>query len=273
MPDPARPTVRAREAWNLAAAGLDHPIVEFWSHFGAGLVERAGLRPGMRILDACAGAGASSIPACRAVAPGGTVLAVDVSERSLALARARADAAGLDNLEIRAADMSTPDLPESSFDGALCGFAIFFLPDMESSLARLWRLVAPGGALAMTTWRDGFWRPLRTILHEELERLRPDLASPSSPWERVKDETGARALFERVGIPGVEIETEERRQRVPTPADAWGLALGTGYRWNLEQMTPEEVEILRARVVERVRAEGVTGFDTTAIYAVARKPR
>ena len=272
MPDPARQIARAREAWNLAAPALDHPVVDFWRHFGAGLVDRAGLRPGMCVLDACAGAGASSVPACRAVAPGGIVLAVDVSDASLALARARADAAGLDNLETRAADMSSLDLPEASFDGVLCGFAVFFLPDMDASLARLWRLVAPGGVIALTTWRKDFWRPLRTILHEELKRLRPDLLTGSSPWERVRDEAGVRALFERVGIPGVEVETEPRRQPVPTPEDAWALALGTGYRWNLEQMTPEEVETLRSRVVERARAERVADFDTTAIYAVARRP-
>jgi SAM-dependent methyltransferase len=273
VPDPASQPARARDAWNLAAPGLDHPIVDFWIHFGAGLVERAGLRPGMRVLDACAGAGASSIPACRAVGPGGAVLAVDVSDRSLALARARAESAGLDNLETRAADMSDLDLPDNAFDAVLCGFAIFFLPDMDASLARLWRLVAPDGVLALTTWRKDFWRPLRTILHEELKALRPDLLTGASPWERVRDEAGVRALFDRVGVPGVEVEIEQRRQRVPTPEDAWALALGTGYRWNLEQMAPGEIETLRSRVVERVRDEGVADFDTTAIYAVVRKPR
>ncbi|MFG0275749.1 MAG: ubiquinone biosynthesis protein UbiE, partial [Phycisphaerales bacterium] len=72
MAESSPQAARARDAWNLAGAGFDHPVVEFWSHFGAGLVSRAALRPGMRVLDACAGGGAASVPACRAVGPGGT---------------------------------------------------------------------------------------------------------------------------------------------------------------------------------------------------------
>ncbi|MFG0275007.1 MAG: class I SAM-dependent methyltransferase, partial [Phycisphaerales bacterium] len=203
--------------------------------------------------------------------PGGTVLAVDVADGLLERARAHAAAEGLHNLETRAADITAIDLPEAPFDAVLCGFAIFFLPDMDASLARLWSLVAPGGVLALTTWREGFWRPVRTILHEELQRIRPDLVSPSRPWERVRDESGVRALVARVGLPAPTVETEPRRQAIDSPEDAWALALGTGYRWNLEQLAPGEVETLRSRVVERARSERVRGFDTTAIYAVVRR--
>jgi 2-polyprenyl-3-methyl-5-hydroxy-6-metoxy-1,4-benzoquinol methylase len=271
MPDPTPQAARARDAWNLAAGGFDSPVVAFWDHCGAGLVARAGLRSGMRVLDACAGGGAASLPACRAVAPGGSVLAVDVAGHFLARARSRAAAAGITTLETRVADITTTDLPAGAFDGVLCAFAIFFLPDMDASLARLWRLVAPGGVVALSTWREGFWRPVRTILHEELERIRPDLVSPSRPWERVRDEAGVRDLFRRAGLPEPAVETEERRQPIDSPDDAWALALGTGYRWNLAQMAAGEVAALRERVIARARADDVRGFDATAIYAVARR--
>ena len=56
------------------------------------------LQPGQRVLDLGCGAGMDSILAARRVAPGGTVIGVDMVEEMLAKARCNTEALGLYNL-------------------------------------------------------------------------------------------------------------------------------------------------------------------------------
>ncbi len=91
-----------REAARAYGAAADHyrqPALSFWDRFGAATVTRLRLAPGGMVLDLCCGAGASAIPAARAVGPAGRVLGIDVAAPLLELARARAADEGLANIE------------------------------------------------------------------------------------------------------------------------------------------------------------------------------
>src|SRR5213594_958623 len=52
---------------------------------------------------------------------------------------------------------ATPGFPDRHFDAVVCVVGIFFVPDMETQVAELWRMVRPGGELAMTTWGPGLF--------------------------------------------------------------------------------------------------------------------
>src|SRR3954452_19214816 len=88
-----------------AADHFDDPALSFWDRFGRQTVARIGLHPGDRVLDACCGTGASALPAAHLVGAGGQVLGVDLAEPALVLARAKARAQGLTNVEFRAVDI------------------------------------------------------------------------------------------------------------------------------------------------------------------------
>src|SRR5262249_6393869 len=96
---------RAATTYNAAADRYDDPANTFWERFGRRTIERLQLRPGQRVLDVCGGAGAPAIPAAEAVGTDGRVLGVDLAENLLALARQKATARGLANVEFRAGDM------------------------------------------------------------------------------------------------------------------------------------------------------------------------
>jgi ubiquinone/menaquinone biosynthesis C-methylase UbiE len=94
------------------------------------------------------------------------VLGVDLAEQALTPARAKAQAQGLTNVEFRAADVERTGLPPESFDVVVCVFGIFFLPDMAAAVAELWRLVRPGGTLAVTVWGPRFLEPATAAFWE-----------------------------------------------------------------------------------------------------------
>jgi ubiquinone/menaquinone biosynthesis C-methylase UbiE len=164
-----------------AADHFDGPALSFWDRFGRQTVARIGLRPGDRVFDACCGTGASALPAADVVGPGGQVLGFDLAEPALRLARAKARAQGLTNVEFRAVDVDHTGLASGSFDAVVCVFGIFFLPDMAAAVAELWRLVRPGGVLAITVWGPGFLEPATTAFWAAVGVERPDLVGGFHP--------------------------------------------------------------------------------------------
>src|SRR5690349_16584405 len=150
---------RAATTYNAASDTYDSPANTFWAKFGRRTVERLNLKPGERVLDVCSGSGASAIPAAEAVGPKGSVTGVDLSEKLMELARGKAKAEGLRNIEFKSGDMLELPFADAQFDAVVCVFGVFFVPDMPVAVRSLWRVVRPGGRLAITTWGPRFFEP------------------------------------------------------------------------------------------------------------------
>ena len=125
MPNPEETTQRLVSAFNAAADNFDDSALHFWDYFGRKTVDKLSLRTGARVLDVCCGSGASAIPAAEAVGPSGLVVGVDLAEKLLELARAKAEERLLKNISFRRADMVALNYPAGSFDAVSCVFGIF----------------------------------------------------------------------------------------------------------------------------------------------------
>jgi precorrin-6B methylase 2 len=75
----------------------------------ASLLRRAGVRAGNRCLDVGCGGGHVSRELARIVGPAGRVVGIDLDAEAIALARADAEADGLQNLVFRVGDAARPD--------------------------------------------------------------------------------------------------------------------------------------------------------------------
>ena len=176
MSDPlAAAKVKAEKAYNAAAESFDAEPLAFWVRYGRRTVERLSLHRGAHVLDVCCGTGASALPAAQAVGPEGKVIAVDLADELLKLGQAKAQTAGLQCVEFRRGDMTGLGFPDHHFNAVVCVFGIFFVPDMETQVAELWRMVRPSGRLAITTWGSRFWGPAYELWLEAVRRVRPDL--------------------------------------------------------------------------------------------------
>ncbi|GIJ44018.1 methyltransferase [Virgisporangium aliadipatigenens] len=266
--------IRALSAatYTAAADHFDDPVLSFWDRFGRGTVDRIGLRPGDRVLDACCGTGASALPAARLVGPTGRVLGVDLAEPALARARAKAHRQGLTNVEFRAADAGRTGLPSESFDAVVCVFGIFFLPDMAAAVAELWRLVRPSGTLAVTVWGPRFLEPATSAFWAAVGVERADLVGGFHPWTRVTDATALTELLRRGGAAVPEVAEEPGTHPLATPEDWWTIVLGTGYRATVARLEPAAAQRVRDATVRRLRADGVRELRTNVVYARSRKP-
>jgi SAM-dependent methyltransferase len=110
--------------------------------------ERAGVGPGMRVLDIGCGAGDVSLLAARMVGPSGAVLGVDRAAEAVAAARARAVALGLRHVEFQCADLDALRVAEP-VDALVGRFVLMHQRDPAAALARAARHVRRGGVVAI----------------------------------------------------------------------------------------------------------------------------
>jgi SAM-dependent methyltransferase len=114
------------------------------------LLLRAGLAPGMRVLDYGTGTGDVAMLAAEIVGPSGEVAAIERSAEAIEKARARAEARGLGHVRFFQADetMLGPITGERPFDAVVGRLVLFHQRDVLGALSSLIRHVRPGGVVA-----------------------------------------------------------------------------------------------------------------------------
>jgi ubiquinone/menaquinone biosynthesis C-methylase UbiE len=263
---------RAQETYNAAADNFDARPLSFWQRYGERTVERLSLVPGATVLDVACGTGASAIPAAERVGPGGHVFAVDLAENMLAIGRSKAAIHNLQNIEFKLGDMMNLGMPDDSFDAVICVFGIFFVSDMAAAVRELWRMVRPGGKLAITTWGERCFEPLESVWNEAVRAERPDLYTVNVPWDRITKPESVGELLKDGGVLESDITPESGNQPLGSPEDWWTIVLGSGLRWTVDQLTPEQSGRIREVTIGWARRNDVSSIETNVIYAVATKP-
>ncbi len=262
---------KAAATYNSAADHFDAAPLAFWGSIGRHTIEQMDLHPGDRVLDIGCGTGASALPAAERVGPNGTVLGVDLAEKLLAQARAKAQQRSLHNVEFRLGDMTALGLPEGHFDAVVSVFSVFFVPDMHALVRELWRMVKPGGKLAITTWGSAFFAPVYAVWREAVRRERPDLYTAFNPWDRISTSAQLQQLLADCGVSDASIIAENGQQVLTSPQDWWTIVLGSGLRGTVDAMDAATAARIQQETLDWVSAHQVSAIQTNVLYAIATK--
>jgi ubiquinone/menaquinone biosynthesis C-methylase UbiE len=257
--------------FNAAADYFDAPALSFWNRFGRNTVDRLQLQVGAKVLDVCCGSGASAIPAAVKVGNTGSVLGADLANSLLDLARQKSQQQGLTNIEFRCGDFTNLGLPSASFDAIICVFGIFFVPDMEAAVAELWRMLRPGGKLAITSWGTRVFEPANQTFWNAIQAERPELYKQYTPWYRIGDPESLKALLESGGATNVEVFSETDSHNLATPEDWWTMVMGGGIRGTVDQLDSETKERVRSVNMQFLRDHHIHTLDSDVLYAIAQK--
>jgi len=265
--------LRAARTYGAAADHYGLPSLGFWDRFGAATVSRLRLAAGASVLDLCCGAGASATSAAHMVGRGGAVLGIDVALPLLELARDRAAGEGLANIEFRPGDAIATGLPDGGFDAVICVFGVFFAPDMAAFVAEMWRMVRPGGVLAVTTWGPGLFEPANSHFWEAVREVEPSLFKSFHPWEEITTPEALADLFWRAGVPDPAVVAAAGQHQLAHPDRFWDIVLGTGYRATVDALGQEQRDRVRGWLLSELRSQAVTAVRTDVVFGTARRPR
>jgi ubiquinone/menaquinone biosynthesis C-methylase UbiE len=158
--------VTSAEFWDrIAARYSKQPIADSESYARKLAATRALMRSNMQVLELGCGTGSTALEHAPHVAH---IVATDVSAAMIAIGREKAEHAGVDNVSFRHSGVEDFEAPDGSYDMVLALNLLHLLPDRSAALAKIHRLLKPGGIFVSSTvcLADRMWylRPVVPVL-------------------------------------------------------------------------------------------------------------
>ena len=256
-------------AYDDGAADFERLAPSLWNPMGNALVAAADIALGDRVLDACCGSGATTIPAAQFAGPNGVVDGVDLSGELLALNQAKADTLSLAGVRLTRADAGTwtSDVP---YDAVLCAYAVFLLPDMDAAAAHLVSQLRSGGRFALSVWQEGAGSPFNELLWKACLQERPELADTQQPQaenlRRLDTPGKLTSWLESLGLTDVTVTPTPGRVQL-SGSLAWSLVLGSTFRTQLPE-DPAALERVRTAFLAELGEDFELNTDTLIATAV-----
>jgi ubiquinone/menaquinone biosynthesis C-methylase UbiE len=125
-------------------------IAEAMRDSGQSLVQRIGVKKGLKVLDLGCGDGTTALPAARL---GADVLGVDIAKNLVEAGNKRAQVEGLANCKFQEGDAcNLRELPDQTFDLTISIFGAMFAPKPFDVAKEVVRVTRRGGRIVMGNW-------------------------------------------------------------------------------------------------------------------------
>lgn len=244
-------------------------VPALFAEWASRVANAAFLKPGYRVLDVACGTGVLSREACAITGPKGAVVGLDCNDGMLAVARHSSS-----DIEWRKGLAEEIPFPDKSFDATISQFGLMFFEDRSAALAEIWRVLRPGGRLAVAVWASLDQTPGYLAMTELIQRLFGARVADAlrAPY-CLGDPKVLLDLFQNSGISSARINTIPGSAIFPSIAEwvrmdvkGWTLAdLIDDAQYRLLQRTAQQ------ELTEFVQANGTVRFSHPAHIVTAIK--
>jgi ubiquinone/menaquinone biosynthesis C-methylase UbiE len=216
------------------------------------VIELLDLRRGEWVLDLACGPGTLTYPLAGAVGSDGLVVATDLAEGMLRLAREDAPA----QVGLARMDSERLGLQSAVFDAVACGHGLQFCPDLRLALSEARRVLKGGGRFAASFPARAAERPAFALLDEVFAELPPVPAveDRSATLATLQEPGSLRGAVLEAGFQEAEVRRVEETITYVSPEELvsrvcgwWDLA------WRLESVPAADQARLRVRAERELR--------------------
>lgn len=180
-----------------------------WTPMVAGA---AHIQPGQRVLDVGCGTGILAREIAQRTGSAGRVVGIDPGPGMIAVARQLAPA-----VDWREGVAESLPFPDRSFDAVVSQFSLMLFADRRRALREMFRVLAPGGRLAVAVWDSLDNIPAYASEVELLERTAGRQAADAlrAPFV-LGNRKDLAALFSEAGVPAADITTHHGSAQFPS---------------------------------------------------------
>lgn len=260
-----------RQGWGTKAEHYDLFAGRVTVEAVTPLLDAAGVRAGMRVLDVACGPG---YVADGAATRGAHAIGIDFAANMVAEARRR-----FPRSEFREGDAENLAFDAASFDAVVCAFGILHFPDPERAIAEAYRVLRPDRRYAFTVWmgpdrHDFFAIVLKAIeTHGNMKVSLP----PAPPIFRFSDPAECRNALTRAGFVDTSVSELALDWRAPSVEAILDCIYKSSVRTSmvLERQAPDALDCIHRAIredAERFAHDGAYKMAWPAVLAAARKP-
>jgi SAM-dependent methyltransferase len=216
----------------------------------AGVIRRAELKPGERVLDLGTGTAAVAVEAARRVGTTGTVTGVDISPDMLALARKRVNASALTNIELRQGRAEAVPAGDAACDVVLASLSLMYVIDRAATAREVRRVLRPGGRFVAAVWAAPEQCDI-VKFQQTAGKFAPPPPVPGVGPGALADPAPFLEQLARVGI-DARVETEALGFDFDTFELAWEVLAGV----TTAKLAPEQQQVAKAAVQAAMWPQG-----------------
>jgi len=141
-----------RYGWDRAVAAYEEGWRAQLEPAHSLMLDMAALQPGERVLDVACGTGLVSFRVAEGVGARGAVVGTDISSEMVEAARRSAAERDVDNASFERSDAEALPFADGTFDAAVCGLGLMYVPDPVKAVCEMRRILRPGGRAAAAVW-------------------------------------------------------------------------------------------------------------------------
>ena len=240
--------------------------------WGPVVAREAGVTDGHSVLDVACGTGAAALAAARIAGTNGAVTGLDLNPEMLAVARRKPVAVTW--IEGRAEALPFAD---GNFDAVISQFGFMFFGDRAVALREMWRVLKPGGGMAVAVCdgldrSDGYGRFAALLA----ELFGPDVADSFAAPFVLGDISVMQAIADDAGLPDVRVSRHSGEVRFDSIADL--VSTERACVWTLGGVLDDDQFARLSDACETALApfrgpDGRVRFEMPALILSATKPR
>ena len=245
----------------------------FFNYFGKKIVEYAEIDDNDIVLDAACGRGASLFHAIKKLGKSGKIIGIDLASKMIEKTKIEIENLCIRNIELYEMDIEELALPSNNFDVVLCGFSLFFLPDIKKALNEINRVIKPGGVFVASTFgaRDVRWKPILELIGHYQENLKPIALVKTQMFDSKEEIVN---YYKTAGFIAIQISTEEKEFYYKDEEEWWQSIWSHGYRGFLKRLDEKTLKKFKEesfKILSNIKNENRLPENFSVLITKARK--